>query len=46
VLLNTLFKLGILISVGGWRRTLAGAAALAATAVALAVSIAAALATP
>ena len=41
-LFNTLFKLALLVTIAGWRRSLAGAAALGATALALAIPIVAA----
>ena len=42
-LFNTLFKLALFVVIAGWRGSLAGAAALGATALALAIPIAAAL---
>jgi uncharacterized membrane protein (DUF4010 family) len=41
-LFNTLFKLALFVAIAGWRRSLAGAASLGATALALALSIIAA----
>jgi uncharacterized membrane protein (DUF4010 family) len=42
-LFNTLFKLALFVAIAGWRQSLAGGFALAATAVALGIPIAAAL---